>query len=208
LRKFAQLDHPVGILFEFFPHQGPQKMTFADALDGCAQLVDFGAELLQRAAVHQRRPAVHVQLAVGIGNGEHASCTAASVTSRLPGCSRAPGPFRKRPRRHPPTRSPATPGWKTGRSNAPGRAPAWPSRRFVFFQQLGAQDQVRFVLDRQGGAVIAADLAGTVEILAPLLLQAVPQQRDAEVIGAEAFQTAILQVSSKWRAASENGRWP
>jgi hypothetical protein len=42
LRKLAQLDHPVGILFQLFPHQGAQKMTFADALNGIAELVDFG----------------------------------------------------------------------------------------------------------------------------------------------------------------------
>ena len=71
VRKVAQLDDPVGILLHFFPHQGLEKMTFADALDGDPELVDFGAELLQRAAIRQCRLAGHIQLAVGKGDGEH-----------------------------------------------------------------------------------------------------------------------------------------
>ena len=46
-------------------------MPFADAFDRCAQLVDFGTEVLQRVAVQQSRLAMHVQLSVCIGKGEH-----------------------------------------------------------------------------------------------------------------------------------------
>ncbi len=46
-------------------------MTFTDALDRCAELVDFVAEVLKCTAVHQSRLAVHVQFAIGIRNGEH-----------------------------------------------------------------------------------------------------------------------------------------
>jgi hypothetical protein len=44
----------------------------------------------------------------------------------------------------------------------------------VLFEQLVAQDQVRFVLDRQRGRVVAGKLPGAVKKLAAVLLLAVP----------------------------------
>ena len=58
----------------------------------------------------------------------------------------------------------------------------------AFLQEFVAEDQVRLVLDRQGGRTVAFELPGTVEVLAALLLFALPQQRDAEVVGGKAFQ--------------------
>ncbi len=44
----------------------------------------------------------------------------------------------------------------------------------LFTHQLVAEDKVRLVLDRQRGRIVALDLAGTVEILAPFLLLPAP----------------------------------
>ena len=69
-----------------------------------------------------------------------------------------------------------------------------------FFQQLGSEDQVRFILDRQRKRIIALDLSGTVEILSPLKLLSFLEQCNAEVISAETFEAfPILEVSQNAR---------
>ena len=65
----------------------------------------------------------------------------------------------------------------------------------IFTQQLFAEDKVRFVLDRQRGRIVALDPAGTVQILPALLLVAVPQQCNPQIVRTESFQTFLaLQV--------------
>ncbi len=131
---------------------------------------------------------MHVELAVGVGQREHGLLDGGVGGLAL----RQDAPGNQRPVEllgggvGPPGAKQRQVGEGPLETDAVEGALGRPERRRL--EEQRAEDQVGLVADREGGGIATLYPTGPVQLPESFLGPAVPQQRDAEVVGGEAFQ--------------------
>jgi hypothetical protein len=187
----AQADDPVLVVPGLLADQRAQEPAFRDAADRGVDSRDLAAVLLERMAVHQRGAAVHVQAGIRMRQGEHRF---------LDRGVRRLARHQEAPRNE---RAVVVLGRRLG--------PSGPQQRLIRerpleadaverllralgvrrFEQHGAEHQVGLVADRLSGVVFGLEAPGLIQLFDRVVLPAVLQQRDAEVVRGEARQALI-----------------
>jgi len=188
LREASKVDDPVLVQPDLFPRQRLQELAGANAVDRRVDLCQLIAEGIDRFPIEEGGAAMHVELAIGIGKRQHGFLNGGvrGLTFRedAPGnegslevLGRDVGPSCAKQRLV-----------GIGALESHAIQGALGERELGRLEEQGAEDQVRLVPHRQGGAIAALHLPGPLQLHHGFRETLVPQKRDSQIVGRVAPQ--------------------